>query len=135
MLQVRGDPPHDAGVYTIYRTEPEKIVFVGTSSDLRHRASIWVYNFKQALADPNFKLPVKGMNAFPLDGWTFSAWIQTDEGQVRDVFTSNEYHILNKATRHRGTITYKGNEKTLAEHARDAGVSYEKAYSRWPPCQ
>lgn len=131
MLQVRGDPPHDMGVYVIFRTEPEKVVFVGTTSDLRHRASIWTYNFKMKLSNPSFKLPVKGMNDFPLDGWSFWAWSKVDEGQVRDIFTSDGYRTLNKQTRHRGTITYKGKEQTFAEHARDAGVSYEKAYARW----
>ena len=131
MLQVRGDPPHDAGVYVIVRDDPEKVAFVGTTNDLRHRASIWVYNFKQALANPSFKLPIKGLNAFPLEGWAFSAWSKVDEGQVRDVLTSSGFRILNKATRHRGTITYRGKAQTFAEHARDAGVSYETAYARW----
>lgn len=131
MLQVRGDPPHDAGVYVIVRDAPEKVAFVGTTNDLRHRASIWVYNFKQAAANPGFKLPIKGLNAFPLEGWSFSAWSKVDEGQVRDVLTSSRFRILNKQTRHRGTIIYKGKAQTFAEHARDAGVSYETAYARW----
>lgn len=131
MLRVSGDPPHAAGVYILLRDDPEKVAFVGTTNDLRHRASIWVYNFKRALADPEYKLPVKGMNAFPLEGWAFSAWSNVDEGQVRDVLTKNGFRTLNKQTRHRGTITYKGKEQTFAEHARDAGVSYETAYARW----
>jgi len=131
MLQVRGDPPHTAGVFVLARDEPEKVAFVGTSSDLRHRASIWVYNFKRAAAGAGFKLPVRGMDKFPLDGWAYTAWSAADETQVRDALVSDGYRILNKATRHRGTITYKGKDQTLAEHARDAGVPYEKAYARW----
>lgn len=130
-MQVRGDPPHDAGVYVIIREQPEKVGFVGTTNDLRHRASIWVYNFKKAQADPSFKLPIKGMNDFPLDGWAFLALVKTDENAARDVLTSSGFRILNKQTRHRGTITYQGKEQTFAEHARDAGVPYEKAYARW----
>ena len=130
-MLIRGEPPHDAGVYVIVREDPEKVAFVGTTSDLRQRASIWVYNFKQAKANPSFKLPVKGMNDFPLDGWSFSAWSKVDEGQVRDVLASSGFRILNKQTRHRGTITFRGKAQTFAEHARDAGVPYEKAYARW----
>lgn len=130
-MQVRGDPPHDAGVFVIVREEPEKVAFVGTTNDLRHRASIWVYNFKQARTNPSFKLPVKGMSDHPLDGWAFTGWSKIDEGQVRDVLVGSGFRILNKATRHRGTITYKGKVATFAEHARAAGVSYETAYARW----
>lgn len=131
MLQVRGDPPHDAGVYVVLREAPEKVAFVGTTSDLRHRASIWTYNFKMKLSNPSFKLPVKGMNDFPLEGWVFMSWGGLSEELVRETLGKNEFRVLNKQARHRGTITFKGNEKTFAEHARDAGVKYEVAYARW----
>jgi hypothetical protein len=130
-MQVRGDPPHAPGVFIIVRDDPEKVAFVGSTADLRHRATIWTYNFKKARANSDFKLPVKGMSDFPIDGWHFAGWEKIDEGQVRDFLTTHGYRVLNKSTRHRGTITYKGKVATFAHHCRDAGVSYETAYARW----
>lgn len=129
--------PHEPGVYVLGHTQLMQ-AYVGECKDLRHRASVWDYNFKQAVrtlsSGGSWKFPVKDFVFDPAQGeWTFfvfPAQSGVDAEGVRKYFEELGYKIINPKIRQRGLITYKGKEATLAEHARDAGIPYALAYKR-----
>lgn len=126
--------PHEPGVYVLAHAQLKQ-AYVGECKDLRHRASIWDYNFKQAvmhmLEGQSWHFPVKDFMFDPAHGeWSFYAYPDGSVEDVRAMMEKLGYKLINPKIRQRGLISYNGKEATLAEHARAAGIPYALAYKR-----
>lgn len=108
-----------------------RVAYVGRCADLRHRCTFWEYRFRERAKSKQNKLPAKGLPDWPSENWAFLAYPGGNTEQVRLMLQKAGFLIVNATTRVRGDITWKGKTASLAEHARDAGISYTMAYYRW----
>jgi hypothetical protein len=129
-MQKPDNLPKSSGVYILLH-EPTMVAYVGNCSNLRHRAAVWEYNFKQLAKDPSHKMPVRG---FPTDtkseDWQFGGLPSHNEATIRTALVNQGWKMLNEHTRSIATVDWNGKIASLAEHARDAGIKYTKAYYR-----
>jgi hypothetical protein len=130
-----GDLPAQAGVYALIGSRPQAdqhtVGYVGVCANLRHRAAIWDYNFKQRATNPAHEMPVKNLPPeIPSESWTFLGWTDADSDEVRKALADKGVILLNDKTRVHELITYKGKTCTFAEHCRDHDIKYSRAYAR-----
>lgn len=130
-MKAAPDIQHEPGVFVLVH-EPTRSAYVGVCKDLRHRQTIWERNFRLLKLNNEFVFPIKHLPARPGEEYTYYAFSSkngfTAEG-VRDMLTTGGHVVVNKQERLRRIVSYKGKDATLAEHCRDAGVDYNKAYA------
>ena len=120
----RPEIPKEPGTFVLAHVQT-KTAYVGYCRDLRHRAAIWDYNLRRAI------YPVKGMPTYPSEEWQYWDYAGKPVDAVRRALEEHGYTLINERSRSREPITYQGKTQSLAEHARDAGISYALAYKRW----
>lgn len=132
-MQKPSNLPKTEGVYILLHESPKrKLAYVGNCANIRHRAAIWDYNFKKLAQDPEHRMPVKDWpKDIPASEWQFGGMPGYDVTVIRNALTAQGYTMLNEKTRSRDVIEWQGKIATLAEHARDVGIPYTKAYYRW----
>lgn len=120
------------GVFVLLHNLSRKY-YVGTCSDVRHRAAIWAHHFKKLHADPEtYEMPVRNFPRYHGYEWTYVAFTQGETtDQVRAALEAKGFKAINEKSRVRGDVTFRGKTASIAEHARDAGVAYNTAYKRW----
>jgi len=130
--------PTTEGVYAIVslrtmsgEADGSRIAYVGHCANLRHRAAIWEYRFRQRTKSKKNKLPAKGLPDWPSDQWAFMDWPKGDIEETRRILEKHGFRIVNSATRIRGDITWAGKTQSLADHARDLSMPYTLVYYRW----
>lgn len=137
-MQVPPNLPTTEGVYALVslRTvsgaaDGSRVAYVGHCADLRHRATVWSYRFRQRAKNKKHRLPAKGLPDWPSDMWAFMGWAGGDTEKIRCELEAMGFRIVNSSTRIRGDITWGGFTCSLADHARRLHIPYTKTYYRW----
>jgi len=121
--------PTSPGVYIVVHILT-KVAYIGKCADLRHRAAIWTRHFKNKEKNPSYEIPISGLPVHPSSEWQFIGYPTSDLGAIRAKLLGLGVTFVNKGSRTRDLITFRGKSASLAEHAKDAGIPYTMAYSR-----